>query len=71
MRVAVAAPSSSALHRVGLFHVLACCPKNSFPTYAYMLGKHPHLVRDPLGHSYQNEPVTVAVEEALGSDVFR
>ncbi|MER8427696.1 DUF309 domain-containing protein [Mesorhizobium sp. M1403] len=46
-------------------------PENTFPTYAYLPGKHPHPVRDPLGHSYQNDPVTVAVEEALGSDLFR
>jgi uncharacterized protein len=46
-------------------------PEKSFPTYAYLPGKHPHPVRDPRGHSYRNEPVTVAVEAALGSDVFR
>jgi hypothetical protein len=46
-------------------------PEKRFPTYAYLPGKHPHPVRDPLGHSYQNDPGTVAVEEALGSDVFR
>jgi hypothetical protein len=46
-------------------------PQKSFPTYAYLPGKHPHPVRDPRGHSYRNEPVTVAVEAALGSDVFR
>jgi hypothetical protein len=46
-------------------------PEKSFPTYVYLPGKHPHPVRDPGGHSYRNEPVTVAVEAALGSDVFR
>jgi hypothetical protein len=46
-------------------------PEKSFPTYAYLPGKDPHPVRDPRGHSYRNEPVTVAVEAALGSDVFR
>ena len=46
-------------------------PEKSFPTYAYLPGKHPHPVRDPGGHSYRNEPVTVAVDAALGSDVFR
>lgn len=46
-------------------------PEMSFPTYAYLPGKHPHPVRDPLGHSYRNDPVNVAVGEALGSDVFR
>jgi uncharacterized protein len=46
-------------------------PEKSFPRYAYLPGKHPHPVRDPLGHSYRSDPVTVAVGEALGSDVFR
>ena len=46
-------------------------PEKSFPTYAYLPGKHPHPVRDPLGHSYRNDPVTIALAEALGSDVFR
>jgi len=47
-------------------------PEKSFPTYAYLPGKHPHPVRDPLGHSYQSDPVTVvAVEESLSSNVFR
>jgi hypothetical protein len=46
-------------------------PEKSFPAYAYLPGKHPHPVRDPLGHSYRNDPVTVVVEAALGSDVFR
>lgn len=46
-------------------------PEKSFPAYAYLPGKHPHPVRDPSGHSYQNGPVSVAVEEALVSEVFR
>ncbi|WP_084569638.1 DUF309 domain-containing protein [Mesorhizobium sp. LNHC229A00] len=45
-------------------------PEKSFPSYAYLPGKYPHPVRDPLGHSYRSDPVTVAVGEALGSDVF-
>ncbi|ESW67067.1 hypothetical protein X772_34775 [Mesorhizobium sp. LSJC280B00] len=46
-------------------------PEKTFPSYAYLPGKYPHPVRDPLGHSYRSDPVTVAVAEALGSDVFR
>jgi hypothetical protein len=47
-------------------------PEKNFPGYAYLPGKHPHPVRDPLGHSYQCDPVTVvAVEESLSSNVFR
>ncbi|WP_244421687.1 DUF309 domain-containing protein [Allomesorhizobium alhagi] len=46
-------------------------PEKRFPTYAYLPGKQPHPVRDPRGHSYRSKPVTVAVEAALGSDVFR
>ncbi|WP_312037309.1 DUF309 domain-containing protein [Mesorhizobium caraganae] len=47
-------------------------PEKNFPSYAYLPGKHPHPVRDPLGHSYQSDPVTVvAVEEALSSHAFR
>ncbi|MER9560156.1 DUF309 domain-containing protein [Mesorhizobium sp. M0323] len=46
-------------------------PEKNLPTYAYLPGKHPHPVRDPLGHSYRNDPVTVPLAEALGSDVFR
>lgn len=45
-------------------------PEKIFPAYAYLPGKHPHPVRDPLGHSYKSHPVTVAIEEALGSDVL-
>lgn len=47
-------------------------PERNFPGYAYLPGKHPHPVRDPLGHSYQSDPGTVvAVEESLSSHVFR
>lgn len=47
-------------------------PERNFPGYAYLPGKHPHPVRDPLGHSYQSDPVTVvAVEVSLSSNVFR
>ncbi|WP_245318402.1 MULTISPECIES: DUF309 domain-containing protein [unclassified Mesorhizobium] len=47
-------------------------PEKSFPGYAYLPGKHPHPIRDPLGHSYQSDPVTVVtVEESLTSNVFR
>lgn len=42
--------------------------EKNFPNHAYLPGKHPHPVRDPLGHSYQSDPVTVvAVEESLVS----
>ncbi|WP_342633889.1 DUF309 domain-containing protein [Mesorhizobium kowhaii] len=44
----------------------------NFPGYAYLPGKHPHPVRDPLGYSYQSDPGTVVtVEESLSSNVFR
>ncbi|MFK0690915.1 DUF309 domain-containing protein [Mesorhizobium sp. IMUNJ 23033] len=46
-------------------------PEQNFPSYAYLPGKHPHPVRHPLGHSYQSDPVAVAVAEALSSNVFR
>ncbi|WP_245277861.1 DUF309 domain-containing protein [Mesorhizobium sp. L48C026A00] len=46
-------------------------PEKSLPRYAYLPGKYPHPVRNPLGHSYRSDPATVAVGEALGSDVFR
>lgn len=47
-------------------------PEKNFPGYAYLPGKHPHPVRDPLGHSYQSDPVAlVAVEESLSSKGFR
>ncbi|WP_246462237.1 DUF309 domain-containing protein [Mesorhizobium sangaii] len=46
-------------------------PEKNFPSYAYLPGKHPHPVRDPLGHSYQSDPVTVAIDEALSSNEFR
>jgi uncharacterized protein len=46
-------------------------PEKDFPPYAYLPGRHPHPVRDPAGHSYRNEPMAIAGEASLGSDVFR
>jgi hypothetical protein len=45
-------------------------PEKSFPPYAYLPGTQPHPVRDPTGHSYHVEPLPVAAEASLGSDVF-
>ena len=45
-------------------------PEKSFPPYAYLPGRQPHPVRDPAGHSYHVEPIPVAAEASLGSDVF-
>ena len=45
-------------------------PQKSFPPYAYLPGREPHPVRDPTGHSYHVEPIPVAAEASLGSDVF-
>ena len=45
-------------------------PEKSFPPYAYLPGRQPHPVRDPAGHSYHVEPMPVAAEAPLGSDVF-
>ena len=45
-------------------------PQKSFPPYAYLPGREPHPVRDPRGHSYHVEPILVAAEASLGSDVF-
>ena len=45
-------------------------PQKSFPPYAYLPGRGPHPVRDPAGHSYHVEPILVAAEASLGSDVF-
>ena len=45
-------------------------PEKSFPPYAYLPGRQPHPVRDPAGHSYHLEPMPVAAEAPLGSDVF-
>ena len=45
-------------------------PQRSFPPYAYLPGRDPHPVRDPTGHSYHVEPIPVAAEASLGSDVF-
>jgi hypothetical protein len=46
-------------------------PEKSFPSYAYLPGRHPHPVRDPAGHSYRNEPMAIGGEPSLGSDAFR
>ncbi|MGX9147742.1 DUF309 domain-containing protein [Mesorhizobium sp. 128a] len=45
-------------------------PKKSFPAYAYLPGRQPHPVRDPAGHSYLVEPMSVATDAWLGSDPF-
>jgi hypothetical protein len=45
-------------------------PQKNFPPYAYLPGRGPHPVRDPTGHRYQVEPILVAAEASLGSDVF-
>jgi hypothetical protein len=45
-------------------------PRKSLPPYAYLPGKNRHPVRDPRGHSYNVEPISVAAEAALGSDAF-
>ena len=45
-------------------------PEKSFPPYAYLPSTQPHPVRDPTGHSYRVEPLPVAAEASLGSDVF-
>jgi len=45
-------------------------PEKNFPPYAYLPGRHPHPVRDPMGHSYHVEPMPVAAEASLGSDIF-
>ena len=45
-------------------------PQKNFPPYAYLPGRGPHPVRDPGGHSYQVEPILVAVEASLGSEAF-
>src|ERR1700719_4095251 len=44
--------------------------QKSLPPYAYLPGKSPHPVRDPTGHSYHVEPVSVAAEASLSSDAF-
>ena len=45
-------------------------PQKSFPPYAYLPGREPHPVRDPTGHSYHVEPIPVAAEAPLASDIF-
>jgi Domain of unknown function (DUF309) len=45
-------------------------PQKGLPPYAYLPGKKPHPVRDPAGHSYHVEPISVAAEALLGSDAF-
>jgi hypothetical protein len=45
-------------------------PQKRLPPYAYLPGKKPHPVRDPAGHSYHVEPISVAAEALLGSDAF-
>ena len=45
-------------------------PQKSLPPYAYLPGKNPHPVRDPAGHSYHVEPISVAAEVSLSSDAF-
>lgn len=45
-------------------------PEKSFPPYAYLPGRQPHPVRDPAGHSYRVDPMPVAADSSLGSDVF-
>ena len=45
-------------------------PQKNSPPYAYLPGRGPHPVRDPMGHSYHVEPIPVAPEASLGSDVF-
>ena len=45
-------------------------PQKSFPSYAYLPGREPHPVRDPTGHSYHVEPIPLAAEPSLGSDIF-
>ena len=45
-------------------------PQKSLPPYAYLPGKNPHPVRDPMGHSYHVEPIPVATDASLGSDAF-
>ncbi|WP_244482962.1 DUF309 domain-containing protein [Mesorhizobium sp. Root102] len=45
-------------------------PEKSFPSYAYLPGRQPHPVRDPAGHSYHSEPMRLAAEASLDSDIF-
>lgn len=43
-------------------------PDRCFPAYAYLPGRQPHPVRDPLGHSYQMQPVRAVA--SLSSEEF-
>jgi len=45
-------------------------PQKSFPPYAYLPGKKPHPVRDPMGHSYHVEPIPVGAAASLDSETF-
>lgn len=49
---------------------LRLLPQRSFPSYAYLPGRHPHPVRDPEGHSYQAEPLSGGADGALESEAF-
>ena len=43
-------------------------PHKSLPPYAYLPGKNPHSVRDPMGHSDHVGPIPIAAEASLSSD---
>jgi hypothetical protein len=58
------------LMAVGLMFRPRWLRQKSFPPYAYLPGKKPHPVRDPMGHSYHVEPIPVAAEASLDSDAF-
>ena len=45
-------------------------PEKSFPSYAYLPGRQPHPVRDPAGHSYNTEAMSLAAKASLDSDIF-
>ena len=45
-------------------------PQKSFPPYSYLPGRGPHPVRDSTVHSYHVEPIPVAAEASLDSDLF-
>lgn len=46
-------------------------PLRRFPPYAYLPGRYPHPVRDLGGHSYGQEPATVASGASLDTEAFR
>jgi uncharacterized protein len=46
-------------------------PEKRFPAYAYLPGRQPHPVRDPMGHSYHDEPMPIPGQAPLGSEAFR